>query len=79
MPARICIRPFQKFADCRIDTTHAYECGLLRAQAEKVLSVVTADSAHYETAQDLLRRIRVFDYVEASQIPKDSLLHEFIG
>ena len=73
------IRPFQKFADCRIDTTHAYECGLLRAQAEKVLSVVTADSAHYETAQDLLRRIRVFDYVEASQIPKDSLLHEFIG
>lgn len=73
------ILPFQKEADAVFDSTIIYELAALKPKAEEVLKQVSADSPEYETAMKLLGFLSCFEVIESTEIPRASLLREFIG
>ena len=70
--------PFKNSADYRIDTFHAYEIGVYKERAEKMLSTVSRSSAYYEFSRRVLEGVKKFGGVPASLVPQNSLLREFI-
>lgn len=73
------ILPFKDEADAIFDTSMLYELAALRPKAEKVLAEVPEDSDEYRIAEKLLRFVRCFKPIWGSQIPRTSLMREFIG
>jgi len=73
------ILPFQKEADAVFDSTIIYEMAALKPKAEEVLREVPSDAPEYQTAQQLLMFLSCFEVIESSDIPRASLLREFIG
>ena len=73
------IVPFKDEADALFDTSMLYELAALRPKAETVLSGVPKEVPEYDTAQQLLAFLRCFHPIDADQIPRTSLLREFIG
>lgn len=73
------ILPFQKEADAVFDSTIIYELAAIKPKAEEVLRQVPADAPEYETAQGLLSFLSRFEIIESTDIPRNSLLREFIG
>jgi len=73
------ILPFKDEADALFDTSMPYEMAAIRPKIEGVLAAVPASSPEYETAQYLLSFLRYFTPIDGEQIPKNSLLKEFIG
>lgn len=73
------ILPFQKEADAVFDSTIIYELAALKPKAEEVLSQVPADVKEYKTALSLLGFLKCFNTIDSTDIPRNSLLREFIG
>ena len=73
------IRPSVKYADFRIDTTHAYEPCLFEDDAKKVLGELPHESVYYDDARRLLDALAEFTDMDSSLLPSDSLLREFVG
>ncbi len=73
------ILPFKKEADALFDTSMLYELAALRPKAERVLEMVPEDTSEYRLAQKLLQFVRCFKPIWGSQIPRTSLMREFIG
>lgn len=73
------ILPFQKEADAVFDSTIIYELAAIKPKAEEVLRQVPADAKEYETALSLLSFLSRFSAISSSDIPRNSLLREFIG
>ena len=73
------ILPYKKEADAVFDTSMLYELAALRPKAEKVLEKVPADSQEYRIAEKLLQFLRCIKPIWSSQIPRTSLMREFIG
>lgn len=73
------IMPFMKEADIIFDTSMLYELAALRPNAEKVLEQVPEDAKEYLIAKKLLRFLRCFKPIKSCQIPRTSLMREFIG
>ncbi len=73
------ILPFKDQADAIFDTSMLYELAALRQKAEKVLEQVPTDAREYRIAGKLLAFLKNFKPIGASQIPRSSLLREFIG
>ena len=73
------IYPYLDCADIRIDSSMAYEVGVIRPMAEAVLSAVPCDSTHRRYADSLLARLSHIDILPSDDIPKDSVFREFIG
>lgn len=73
------IEPFKKEADAKFDTTMLYELPAIRNTVETALQTVPADSKEYEVAKQLLSYLSFFEALEASYIPQNSILREFIG
>ncbi len=73
------IFPFKDEADAVFDTSMLYELAALRQKAEKVLEQVPKDAREYRIAGKLLAFLKNFKPIGASQIPRSSLLREFIG
>ncbi len=73
------IEPFRKEADARFDTSMVYELPAIRYAVETALQTVPAASKEYEVAKHLLFYLSFFEGLEASYIPRTSILREFIG
>ena len=73
------IEPFRKEADARFDTSMVYELPAIRYAVETALQTVPAASKEYEVAKQLLLYLSFFEGLEASYIPRTSILREFIG
>lgn len=73
------ILPYKKYADAVFNTSMPYEVGVIKNQAVPLLQEVSKDDAEYAKAQELLSFMTYFEQVPENDIPKTSLLREFLG
>lgn len=73
------IEPFRDQADAQFDTSMLYELPAIRYAIETALQTVPAVAEEYKTAERLLYYLSFFEGLEASYIPRTSILREFIG
>lgn len=73
------IEPFREEADAQFDTSMTYELPAIRYTVETALQTVPAVSEEYKHAERLLYYLSFFEGLEASFVPRTSILREFIG
>ena len=73
------IEPFLSEADAQFDTSMLYELPAIRYTVETALQTVPAAAEEYKIAAKLLYYLSFFEGLEASFIPRTSILREFIG
>lgn len=73
------IFPLQEEADAMFNSSLIYELGVLKAYAEPLLFNVPRDDKCYMEASRLLNFLNSFLTVNTEDIPKNSLLREFVG
>ncbi len=73
------IFPFQDSADVVFNSALIYEMSLLKPYVQPLLSGVPRDSEEYIEAKRLLKFLNYFLPIPADNIPKTSLMREFIG
>ena len=73
------IEPFRDQADAQFDTSMLYELPAIRYAVETALQSVPAVAEEYKIAEQLLYYLSFFEGLEASFIPRTSILREFIG
>lgn len=73
------IYPYQEDADTIFNTALPYELSVLKPYAEPLLRSIEKESSHYAEAQRLLKFLNPFKGLDASVVPSNSLLREFIG
>lgn len=73
------IEPFRGEADAEFDSSMTYELPAIRYTVETALQTVPAVAEEYKIAEQLLYYLSFFEGLEASFIPRTSILREFIG
>lgn len=73
------IEPFRNEANAEFDTSMTYELPAIRYTVETALQTVPAVAEEYKIAKQLLYYLSFFEGLEASFIPRTSILREFIG
>ena len=73
------IDPFRNEADAEFDTSMLYELPAIRYTVETALQTVPAVAEEYKVAEQLLYYLSFFEGLQASFIPRTSILREFIG
>ncbi|MCI6886809.1 MAG: nucleoside kinase [Lachnospiraceae bacterium] len=73
------IFPYQEDADVMFNSALVYELSVLKYYAEPLLFGVPRDSAEYLEAKRLLKFLDYFLGVSCEDIPKNSIVREFIG
>lgn len=73
------IFPYQEEADVMFNSALLYELAVLKQYAEPVLFGIEKDCEEYVEAKRLLKFLDYFVAVGSEDIPKNSLLREFIG
>ena len=73
------IFPYQDSADMVFNSSLIYETSLLKPYVQPLLFGVPKDSAEYLEAKRLLKFLNYFLPIPADNIPKTSLMREFIG
>ena len=71
--------PYKELADVRINSIHLCEPCIFRDTLIERLENAELDEQYVADANKLLNSIKKFKPLDASLIPGDSLLHEFIG
>ena len=73
------IFPFQDEADYVLNTALIYEIGVLKTYAEPLLFSVEEEDPSYAEAMRLINLLRNFLSIPSDEVPKDSIIREFIG
>ena len=73
------IFPYQESCDVMVNSALIYELSVLKPYAEPLLYSVPKDSPEYVEAKRLLKFLDYFLTIPSEQIPKNSLIREFIG
>jgi len=73
------ILPFQIYADAMFNSSLIFELSVLRHHAEYILSEVPQNCDEYSEAHRLLQFIRDFKPFPEKEIPRNSLIREFVG
>jgi uridine kinase len=73
------IFPYQEHADVIFNSSLPYEVSVLAPFAMKSLSQMERTSVEYAEAARLMRFLSYFKEIPADEVPKHSLLREFIG
>ena len=73
------IFPFQEEADAMFNSALIYELAVLKAYAEPQLFNIEKDCEEYLEAKRLLKFLDYFLPVPAEEVPRNSILREFIG
>jgi uridine kinase len=73
------IFPYQEEADAMFNSSLAYELCVLKDRAEELLSKVTNEVEEYAEARRLLRFLSYFVSIPPRDVPRNSILREFIG
>lgn len=73
------IFPYQDDVDMVINSSLMYELGVLKTYAEPLLFSVPEDDEMYPEAIRLINFLKNFLPIPSDEVPKDSVLREFIG
>lgn len=73
------IFPYQEEADVMCNTALLYELAVLKLYAEPLLFQIPEDAKEYNEAKRLLKFLDYFVGVPSEDIPKNSILREFVG
>lgn len=73
------IYPYQDNVDCMINSSLLYEIGILKTYVEPLLFLVDEESEFYPEALRLINFLRNFLPMPSDNVPRDSILREFIG
>lgn len=73
------IFPYQEEADVMFNSALLYELAVLKLYAEPLLFQINKDDAEYYEAKRLLKFLDYFVGVPSEDIPKNSILREFVG
>lgn len=73
------IFPYQEEADIMFNTALLFELGVLKQYAEPLLQKVQENNIEYAEALRLLKFLSYFQTVPDDEIPRNSILREFIG
>lgn len=73
------IFPFQEEADVMFNSALIYELAVLKPYAESILFGIPKDVPEYIEAKRLLKFLDYFIGVSSEEIPKNSLMREFVG
>lgn len=73
------IFPYQEEADAMFNSALIYELAVLKQYAEPILFGIDKDCEEYVEVKRLLKFLDYFVGISAEDIPKNSLLREFIG
>lgn len=73
------IYPFQEEADSMFNTSLIYEFCVLKKFAVPLLESINSSYEEYSEARRLLEFLKYFETIDIENVPKNSLLREFIG
>ncbi len=73
------IFPFQEEADAMFNSSLLYEMGVLKPYALPLLQGITREQSEYAEARRLVEFLSYFENIETDEIPKTSIIREFIG
>ncbi len=73
------VYPYQNHADVVFNSALLYEIGVLKTYAEPLLFSVNEDDPMYPEAIRLINLLRNFLPIPSDDVPKESVLREFIG
>ncbi len=73
------IFPFQENADAMFNSAMLYELAALRNTVEPILKEVPRTLPEYSEAHRLLNFLHYFNYIDSDELPRTSLLREFLG
>ena len=73
------IFPFQEEADVMFNSTMIYELAVLKQFAEPILFGIKKDTPEYIEAKRLLKFLDYFVGISSEDVPKNSILREFVG
>ena len=73
------IFPYQENCDVMFNSVLIYELAILKQYAEPLLFSVREDQPEYETAKYLIKFLGYFLGASSENVPKNSILREFIG
>lgn len=73
------IFPFQEQADVMFNSALVYELAVLKLYAEPLLFGIPRGTEEYEEAKRLLKFLDYFLAMDSENIPKNSIIREFIG
>lgn len=73
------IFPFQEGADAMFNSALIYELSVLKQYAEPLLFAVGKEEPEYQEAKRLLKFLDYFLGVSSEDVPKNSILREFVG
>ncbi|MDD3339624.1 MAG: nucleoside kinase [Lachnospiraceae bacterium] len=73
------IFPFQESADVMFNSALIYELAVLKQYAEPVLFQIQRDDPEYQEAKRLLKFLDYFVGIPVEDVPRNSILREFIG
>lgn len=73
------IFPFQESADMMFNSATVYELAVLKQYAEPLLFGIPRESPEYMEAKRLLKFLDYFLGVNCEDIPRNSIVREFIG
>ncbi len=73
------VYPHQREADMIVNTSLAYEIGVLKTYAEPLLYSIDKSSSNYEEAIRILKFLKGFLNIPSDYVPNVSVLREFIG
>ncbi len=71
--------PFQDDADVIFNTALIYELSILKIYAEPLLFSISEESIYYDEARKIIKFLDNFLPIIPNDIPKDSIIREFIG
>lgn len=73
------IFPFQEEADVMFNSALIYELAVLKPYAESILFGIPKDVPEYIEAKRLLKFLDYFIGISSEEIPKNSIIREFVG
>ena len=73
------IFPYQNDADVMFNTSIIYEFNVLRNYAIPLFEGITKDQPEYAEAKRLVHFLKYFEPISPDDVPKNSLIKEFIG
>lgn len=73
------IFPFQEEADVMFNSASIYELAVLKIFAEPLLFAIPSDAPEYPEAKRLLKFLEYFLGLSCEDVPRNSLIREFIG
>lgn len=73
------IFPFQEEADAMFNSALIYELAVLKQYAEPLLFGIPKESTEYIEAKRLLKFLDYFVGINSEEVPKNSILREFVG